>query len=321
MDEKDTNQNPTEHSPGQPDPVASQPDDLAYPDAHAEHEKAGDDETTIETGTPSDVLDTVSAAKTDPPDSDDDLLDRAIASGADFSSLEMDPDIEAALASVSALSDVIAEREAEEAAERARQEAEQRRREEEIAQRQSYYLPRPPMLNLQRGQLSSVIPALLLMLLGGLLTVALASPDEGIGAGHVLLVAVVGLGVILVAQWLSSDRWAVGALFAGVTLLTGIGITVFLVQTDGPGANGWPLYIGAVGAGALISALFSQPSNRYQGFAGFALIIVSGLGYAVMNSTLIDTLEPLTPVLVGAALGLTVLLIVLPLLAHRQGEG
>ncbi len=253
-----------------------------------------------------------------------DLPDLSIPDDFTFDAPALDDlDIEGALSSVASLSDVIAEREAQEQAEQARFETERRRTEEESAKRAAYYLPRPPMMRLGRGQLASVIPAFLLMALGAGLTVIIAAPDVvqdvALSAELLALVALGTLGALMIVLWVSSARWAGGALFAGVAIWASIGVLVWLAQPGSIGADGWPLLLAAVGVGALLSALFSQPLSKHQPFVGVALIVAGGVG-AAHNAGLIDyDLTPFLPFL-AAGLGVFVaVLLIAPIIIRKRG--
>jgi hypothetical protein len=230
-------------------------------------------------------------------------------------SIERDVDVDAALQSVSALSDVIAQQEAEEAAERARAEAEIREAEEARQRRASYYMPRPPLLSIQRGQLTSVVPALLLIAVGAWLTFAFATaPPDPLTIGMVLVGSV---GVLLLNQWLVSGRWAQGALFNGLALLLTVGTLYLLTRTDGPGSAGWPLLITSVGAAALLSGLLSRQPGRLQMAAGIVIIAAGAAGYAVTSGAL-TTPEAIITNAGPIFLVVVVVLILLPMLFTRR---
>lgn len=230
-----------------------------------------------------------------------------------------DLDIEAALASVSSLSDAIAEQEAAEAAEQARIEAEQRQREQERAQRAAYYFPRPPLSRLQRGQITSVLPAFTLILLGAGLAVALSTGDVTVDGPTLLLAGLTWAGVIMVLQWLVSARWAGGSLFAGSAILLAIATLIALNSTEDPGADGWPLLLTAVGVAALVSALFSQPVSRHQWFVGVMLMLMGVIGALYTTGRLEALPDATISLMTFAALALVLLLLIAPLLARRQG--
>lgn len=228
-----------------------------------------------------------------------------------------DMDIDAALASVATLSDALAEQEAAEAEELAREQAEIRAQDEARQRRENYYFPRPNNVTLHRGQLASLVPALLLIAGGAWLTFTL-STGETIPEAGVLLVAAMGsLGVMLLAYWLSSERWANGALFTGTSLLFSAGTIYYLSTSDG--VNGWPLVIVAIGAAVLVSVLIGRMSNRLRGIFGGLLVAGSGLaGYIVttgqLSTDLIDQISLLWP----AVLVILLILFVLPMFARSR---
>ena len=86
-------------------------------------------------------------------------------------------DIEAALAAVSTLSDVMAEQEAAELARIARIEAEAQAKVERQARMENpeRFFSVPPLTTLKRGQLASIIPAVWLIGLGAWLTFTMTS--------------------------------------------------------------------------------------------------------------------------------------------------
>jgi hypothetical protein len=227
-----------------------------------------------------------------------------------------DLDIDAALESVASLSDAIAEQEAEEQAEAARVETEEREAEQAIARREAYYLPRPPMLRTERGKLSSVVPAFLLMAFGAGLTFLLGAPDASLDPSLLILIALGGLGTLMIAQWMASGRWAGGALFGGLTILTGVGMLVFLA--NGPGATGWPLLLVALGISILLSGILSQALSRYQPLLGLAFIVAGGVGYVITAGLIDIVFEDYLPVFYGVLGVFLALILVSPLILRRQ---
>ncbi|GAB1420300.1 hypothetical protein MASR2M15_03900 [Anaerolineales bacterium] len=68
-------------------------------------------------------------------------------------------------------------------------------------------LEAPPVLTLVRGQLGSVIPAALLFILGAVLT--FRSINNESFDPIILLVAIIGgIGISMLAYWITSNRWA-----------------------------------------------------------------------------------------------------------------
>lgn len=188
-------------------------------------------------------------------------------------------DIEAALAAVSSLSDMLAEQEAAEQAKIAQAEAEAQAAEERRlrVQHPELFFPVPPATVLRRGQMASVVPALLLIGIGAWLTFALTaapSPPDGLIMAAVLLG---GVSVALLARWLSSGRWARGSLLLGLALLLITGVTFYLQQPGAMGVTqGWPLLVVGLGAAVLLTALLAYPPERRLLLPG-ALLTAVGL--------------------------------------------
>lgn len=188
-------------------------------------------------------------------------------------------DIEAALAAVSSLSDMLAEQEAAEQAKIAQaaaaaQAAEERRLRVEHPE---LFFPVPPPTILRRGQMASVVPALLLIGIGAWLTFALTVSPPAPDALTIAAVLLGGVSVALLARWLSSGRWARGSLFAGLTLLFSVLVIVYLRQPLAAGfARGWPLLIVGLGASVILTALLAQPRDLRLLFPGL-LVIIAGL--------------------------------------------
>jgi len=214
-----------------------------------------------------------------------------------------DMDIEGALAAVASLSDVLAEQEAAEQARLAQAEASARATAERQARLESpeLFFPMPPATTLQRGNFASVVPALLLILMGVWLTFTLTTSQTPLDSGLVAAVAAGALAVILFVQWLSSGRWARGALlFALLLLLAGITL-IYLLQPTAPGLlRGWPLMVVAAGAAFLLSGLLAQPVDRRVVFPALALVFAGLVALAVtmeaISSTLLLTAASAWPV-------------------------
>jgi len=227
-------------------------------------------------------------------------------------------DIDAALASVADLDQIMAEQEAAEAEERARQEAQARAAEEAARQRDAYYFARPPLPTLVRGRVNSVVPAVVLIAIGAWLTFTLAN-NGAVNPGLLGVVLMGGLGVILLAQWLASGRWSRGAVFGALGILISIGVIIFLVQTNEMGADGWPLIIVGLGAAILLSALLSQVTQGRLIFTGGALIaaglVMLAVTTGVIDAGIVDLIRQSWPVVLGAAL----FLLLLPLVVRRRG--
>jgi hypothetical protein len=240
-------------------------------------------------------------------------------------------DIDAALAAVGSLSDVIAEHEAEEAAEHARLEAlrqaeeerlEAKRREEEEYARwvASYDFARPPLTKLQRGQPASVIPALLLMLSGAYLTFTLTLSQTPPEPRIVLLIVCGVVGLTLLSHWISSGRWARGALFAGLAVLFG-GASIFYLTLPNNlnTGSGLPLLVVALGLATLFSVLLSRPIIGRLIPVGLALIVGGG----VMLGFTMGLLEPAVLTLISqfwyVPLIVVAVLMLTPVVVRKRG--
>ena len=224
----------------------------------------------------------------------------------------IDLDIDAALAAVSTLDDMLA---AEEAAEQERQEreriqAELRQQREQRLQNPEAFFPMPPFTTLQRGSLDSVVPALLLIGIGAWLTFTLTTTQTAPDPFLLALVICGGLGVMLLVRWLASGRWAAGTLFFALLLALVGGGGAFLL-TAGLLVTGWPLLIAAGGVALLLA-------DQRAFFPGLLLILSGAVAYAatagIIPSALLTTFAALWPVVL-AVIGV---LLLLTLFRRRQ---
>jgi hypothetical protein len=223
-----------------------------------------------------------------------------------------DMDIEGALAAVASLSDMLAEQEAAEQARIAHAEAEAK----EMADRQArlehpeLFFPMPSPMTLYRGQIASVVPALLLIATGVWLTFAFTTsptqPDPGLTAA----IAAGGIAITLLVRWLSSGRWARGTLFFALLLLLTGTTTAYLLQPASVGfMQGWPLFLIAIGGALLLTGFIAQPVDRRLLLPAI-LLFVAGLAAMSVTLNLLDdsiltvlgSLWPIVLVLVAAIL-------------------
>ncbi len=195
-------------------------------------------------------------------------------------------DIEAALAAVSGLSDMVAEREAAEQARIARAEAEAQAKAEAIdrVRHPERYFPVPPRLLLKRGGLASVVPGLVLIALGVWLTFSYTT--QNVPSGDVLAAALTGgAALIFLSRWLASGRWSQGALFFALTLLLAGGVVLTSAAFPDGLADAWPLLAAASGVAIMLAGLLSRPAERRLFFPGLALVVAGGVGLLVMLGT------------------------------------
>ncbi len=199
-------------------------------------------------------------------------------------------DIEAALAAVSTLSDVIAEQEAAEQARIDRIEAEAQAKIERQARMENpeRFFSVPPLTTLKRGQLASIIPALWLIGVGAWLTFTLTSTYTAPDTILLILVIAIGLGLTFIARWLASHRWARGSLFFGLVSLLFGGLFFYINQPNAFGlASAWPLFFTAIGLAMLITRILT-PSVQSRLLLPSLILIIAGLAGAVITMGLLD---------------------------------
>ncbi|MFN8565239.1 MAG: hypothetical protein U0703_27260 [Anaerolineae bacterium] len=162
----------------------------------------------------------------------------------------MTGDVDAALAAVASLSELMPEREAE---------AQARADSRQSAATFEPEMPMPPLTTLRRGQLGSVVPALLLIGFGAWLTLTTtggAPPDAMLVAG----VVIGGIVLTLLAQWARGAGrvgWCSSLLILLVT-----GVVVFSVQPGGIDlGRGYPLLAVAVGLAMVLAGFLARPVN------------------------------------------------------------
>lgn len=230
-------------------------------------------------------------------------------------------DIEAALAAVSTLSDVIAEQEAAEQARVARVEAEQQAKIERQARMENpeRFFPVPPMTTLKRGQLAAIIPGLWLVGVGAWLTFTMATTKLAPDTNLVILVVALGLGLSLLARWMASHRWASGSFFFGILSLLFGGLYFYLSQANSPGlANGWPLFIALVGFAMLLTRILS-PSAQSRLVLPAIVLLIAGLAGTVITMGLLPTnLSLMAASLWPVAVVIIVLIWVFPLVFRQR---
>jgi hypothetical protein len=177
--------------------------------------------------------------------------------------------------------------------------------------------PRPPSSVLHRGQLASIIPALLLIGIGAYLTFLLSATEQSLNLSVIMAVIVGGLGAILLAQWISSARWAMGSFFIAVLLLLIASTVAYLILPNNLSLmEGWPLLLTAAGTAFVASDLF-VPSGRRLWLIGLILAI-SGLAGTVATSNLPDKgIQQTIGSLLPLALVIVLVLLVAPILRRQ----
>jgi len=214
-------------------------------------------------------------------------------------------DIEAALASVASLSDVMAEREAAELAEMTRRQEREAARAEVAARRAHRAMSVPPPTILRRGQLASVVPALLLMGVGAWLTFAQSVPGVMQISPALVAGALAGVLIItLLAQWLHSKRWSRGVFFFAALALLVSGSYVFSTLSPNNAVMLPPLLLLSAALAFALTGLLSRPADRHLMLpaALFAVAAVIALlaALGIVPSQILAGAAPLWPIVVGA---------------------
>ncbi|MEM9951573.1 MAG: hypothetical protein AAF846_08245 [Chloroflexota bacterium] len=178
--------------------------------------------------------------------------------------------------------------------------------------------PHPPISVLHRGQLASVVPALLLIGVGSYLTFIVTTSEATLQLPLIATIAVSGLGAMLLAQWLSTSRWSIGSFFIGVLLLLTGGTVAYLVLPNQLSfADGYPLILTAIGTAFVITDVF-MPSGRRIWLIGLILAIAGLAGvFATTTIMTLDIAEALSGLLPVAVIVIIVLLVA-PLVRQRQ---
>lgn len=177
--------------------------------------------------------------------------------------------------------------------------------------------PSPPMSVLHRGQLASVIPAVLLIGVGGYLTFVFTTSEISFQPLLVIGLLFIGLGGIFLAQWLSSARWTIGSFFFGLALLLiGITSTYLTLPTNLSWVDGYPLLMTAIGTAFVITDIV-VPSGRRVWLIGLILAII-GLAGVLATTFLADIAMPSSNILLPIGVGVGLILLIAPLLARRQ---
>lgn len=176
---------------------------------------------------------------------------------------------------------------------------------------------RPELFILERGQAASVVPAVLLMAAGAWLTYTLVS-GATVLPGQLLGLALAGMGSMLLAQWLSTSRFARGSFFAGCLLIGLGGLLLVLFQPGGSGWAGYPLALAVLGAAFLLTALFTMPRSGRLGFVGLAFVWAGLAGLSVtqgiLDAALLTGFSRIAPIIAV----FVALVLVAPLLRRRR---
>ncbi len=214
-------------------------------------------------------------------------------------------DIDAALAAVASLSEPVTEKEAQEIALDAAP-----------PKRTSAYsptLPMPPLSRLKRGQLGSVIPALLLIGLGAWLTLNTTS-GTAIDPTLIALVVIGGIALTLIAHWIGTGRWSRGTLLFGVLIAL---VLAFVFAAMQGFASFYPLVIAASGVALIAAGVLSRPPERRAFAPGLLLIVAGGIGLVVSMGIVPSNLLPIAVTAAPIVALLVLIILLLPRLRRR----
>jgi hypothetical protein len=177
--------------------------------------------------------------------------------------------------------------------------------------------PRPPSSVLHRGQLASIVPALLLIGVGAYLTFLFSATEQTLNLSVIMAVTIGGFGAVLLAQWISSARWAMGSFFIAALLLLIASTVAYLILPNNLSLmEGWPLLLTAAGTAFVLSDLF-VPSGRRLWLIGLILAI-SGLAGTVATSNLLDEgIQQIIGSLLPLALVIVLVLLIAPILRRQ----
>lgn len=178
-------------------------------------------------------------------------------------------------------------------------------------------LPRPPLSVLHRGQLASVIPAIILIALGAYLTFLTTTTDIVLQTSTVVIGVLISLGVVLLAQWMSSARWSTGSFFIGTLLILVIGTMAYLVLPNNLTLlDGYPLLLTAIGTAFVITDIFS-PSERRIWLFGLILAIIGIAGVLITSSMFDANIVAILSNLLPLAVIIIIILLIAPFLRRQ----
>lgn len=211
-----------------------------------------------------------------------------------------DVDIDAALAAVDTLGEVVAAEQERKREEADRREAQRRADEEYRRWAESYVFRRPGMIRVQGGRVVTILPAVALMAIGAVLTLATAS-GQPMPWQTLFAAASAGISVSLLSYWLASGRWARGALFAALAVAI-MGLWVFADSLPDVELT-WRLPVIALGAAFAITGLIGRPRSSIWMMVGSGIAI----GAAILPFLSQPTLQRFGPFILAAAAVLALL--------------
>ncbi|HVO43392.1 MAG TPA: hypothetical protein VMT34_12245 [Aggregatilineales bacterium] len=163
----------------------------------------------------------------------------------------------------------------------------------------------------RRSQVSTVIPALLLIGLGTLYLVTDLPFPEKIAA------AVAALAFGLIVRFLMNARREPGLFFTGITLLLWLGVAASDPLFNVDFLQAWPLLISAVGVGILLTVLFQRSRERRLLLPGFLILLAGIVLLPFTMGLFVDTVLPTIALLWPLVLVIPIL-VLLPRVIRRQ---
>lgn len=220
-------------------------------------------------------------------------------------------DIDAALAAVASLSEIMPQREAE-----AEARADARRSSPAFVPEMQI----PPLVTLKRGRLGSLIPALLLIGIGAWLTL---QTTGGTPSDPLLTAGVLGSAVVLslLAQWLGSGRWSRGLLFFALLVLLLAGVVFLAFQPTGiDPQRGYPALIIAFGLAVVLAGLLARPVSVGVIIPGVLVIFGGVVGFAVTLGYIPADVLAAAVTVAPVVLVVVMVLLLLPLIFRRRRQ-
>ncbi|MGB1285586.1 MAG: hypothetical protein ACPG7F_03545 [Aggregatilineales bacterium] len=173
----------------------------------------------------------------------------------------------------------------------------------------------PPMFYIQRGQMASVIPAVLLLAGAGGLAAILLSETIVLTSGMIVAGLCGAIGLMMLGQWFSSKRWSAGNFFIGMMLVLLSGTALYLMQPESPGLAAAPLFVVVSGLALVLTATFT-PIGR--GVLAFGLMIsVAGLAALMITANLVELPLDMLTTVAPVPVVIFVIILIMPLLRRR----
>lgn len=178
----------------------------------------------------------------------------------------------------------------------------------------------PPFVTLSRGRGTSVVPALLLIVIGVWLTVTLTTTPDTLNPLLVIGILPGVIGITLIVRWLSTSRWERGSLLLGTICLFGGIVGVFIaVQDQFTLAADYPLFGAALGTAFIVTAALPRKKSGALFAVGAGLIAGSIAALFILRGTIAVDLTAILPTLAPILAVVVVVVLLLPLLIRQRG--